>query len=386
MQLSPIDANPTSLERSTETGVSPAIVVFVDDERAVLDAIRRTLARSHQNWDARFAKGVGDGLRIAEEARADVIVTDMKMPGLTGLDLLERLRDIPSLAGVPVVMLTGDTDAHLKRQALELGALDLLAKPIAADDLVARISSALRLRATERRLRDVNLELEQRVRERTEELERSKLDIVWRLARATELRDEDTGAHVYRVASCCHLLAKEIGLDANHANTIYYASTLHDAGKIGVPDSILRKTGPLTPQERAIIETHCEIGREILGQSIATHTSKHVANDLLDVAAEIAYTHHERWDGGGYPLRRAGDDIPLSGRIVAIADVLDALTHARPYKPAFTFDRASEIIREEAGKHFDPEIVEAFSRLGPQLRDLMACEEDEGPSIQEVAA
>lgn len=355
----------------------PGRILFVDDERGILDSIRRTLRVVEPAWSLHFALSVKEARLILSHTPVDVVVTDVTMPAETGFVLLRHVRETKALSQIPVIVLTGLADADLKRRALECGAIDLLAKPIHREDLVARLRSVLRLKHHEDALALMNATLESQVMDRTREIEASRTDLVLCLAMAGECRDPETGRHVIRVGRYTQFLARAIGLPPELVESHYRASPLHDIGKIGVPDDILLKPGPLSPRERQQMESHCEIGHRILTaptglavafQKAAAHSgdaasSLRPPNPLLALAAEIALCHHERWDGSGYPRKLRGDAIPVSARIVALADAFDAITSARPYKPAHSPAEAGPLIRQAAGTHFDPALVAAFTEV-----------------------
>jgi response regulator RpfG family c-di-GMP phosphodiesterase len=343
------------------------------------------LRKQRNEFNLRFANGADEALDLTEQHAFDVIVSDITMPEKSGLHLLKSLRAGELTRNIPVVMLTGNAEAGLKRRALDLGATDLLNKPVTAEDLIARLRSVVRLKAYQDELARYNELLEEKVRERTRELEQSRRDLLWRLAKAGEFRDEETGDHVIRVACYTRLLAQELGLDPETTRTLFLTSPLHDIGKIGVPDAILLKAGPLTEGERATMQEHCEIGAAILlqqpkGIRAFLHLTSEIElppdsvdpDHLRKMAAEIAMNHHERWDGTGYPNNLSGDNIPLSGRIVALADVYDALRSQRPYKRAFTIEETLEIIKQSAGSHFDPQVFDAFTRIAKFFEDIRA--------------
>ena len=348
-------------------------ILFVDDEPAILNSLRRILHRKRDMWDMTFLDCPQAALAELLRTDFDAVVTDVQMPGMDGLQLLRRLRQTERTRDVPVVVLTGLADRGLKRKALDLGATDLLNKPVEAEDLVARLRSVLHLKACQDELKCQNELLEQQVRERTRQLEASRLDIIWRLGKAAEFRDEDTGNHILRVGYFSRAIAETLGLDRNLVDRLFLAAPLHDIGKLGVPDSILLKPGRLTEDEWHIMRQHCEIGAAILqqhsnmgrafeergGQEFNT-VCESPENPILEMAATVALTHHEKWNGDGYPQGLAEEEIPLEGRIVAISDVYDALTSERPYKPAFSEEKALAIIRKGVGQHFDPEVYAAF--------------------------
>ena len=368
-------------------------ILFVDDEPYFLDGIRRMLRRHAGEWELAFTGSVAGALRELGRAEFDLLVTDINMPGRNGFDLLAAVcGENPEQAPFPIVVLTGNAETDLKRRALEMGATDLLNKPVSAPDLVARVRSALRLKSYQDQIREQNELLEKKVAERTADLEISRLDILWRLAKAGEYRDEETGNHTVRVGLLSHTLARALGMERDLAERVFLVSPLHDIGKIGIPDGILLKKGALTPEEWKIMRTHCQIGFSILkdeakgtgyyldmicGADGCGRARPRAANPLLDTAAVIALNHHERWDGQGYPQGLRGGEIPLVARIVALVDVFDALKSVRPYKPAFSDDKTLEIIREERGGHFAPQIVEAFLDTFDVLREICLDLQDE---------
>jgi len=350
-------------------------LLFVDDEVLILQMFERILHSEHKDWELHFAQDGDAALQIASQYDLDVVVTDVRMSGKDGFDLLRSLRASKRTSGVPTIVVTGDSEPTLKRHALDLGATDLLAKPLNREDLLARIRSALRLKAYQDQIEEQVRTLDCRVKERTLELEESQREVVWRLAKAGEYRDDQTGNHVVRVACYSHAIAEGLEMDKDFIDALFATSALHDVGKIGVSDNILLKRGPLTKEERKTMQEHCQMGAGILtsapkaidvrckhgyGGSAAVRTA--LKNELLEMAAVIAKNHHEKWDGSGYPDRLSEKNIPLEARIVALADVFDALTSERPYKPAFSKEKSFEIIREETGRHFDPQVVAAFER------------------------
>lgn len=348
-------------------------ILFVDDDPNFLQSLEFLLEEKQDEWAMAFVHSADEALGKVKDALFDVIVSDVTMPRKSGLDLLAELQELPEAQNIPVIILTGNADFSMKRKALDLGATDLLNKPVVLEDLVARIRNTLRLKAYQDELKNQNERLEQMVRKRTAELERSRLEIIWRLAKAGEYRDGETGNHVVRVAYYCQTLAKGMKLGAEFREWIFLTSPLHDIGKIGIPDGILLKPGELTGWEREMMERHCEIGAEILLQkprrmkkmrekieTLSGIVKHELANPIVQMAAKIALTHHEHWDGGGYPKGLSGDAIPLEGRIVALADYYDALRSRRPYKAPVTRENTEGMIHQLASKHFDPEVFEVF--------------------------
>lgn len=352
-------------------------ILFVDDEPNFLAGLRRMLRGYRDCWELHFAESVDAALAQCQEVAFDTIVSDVNMPKRNGFDLLAALKSDPLTQDIPVIILTGNAENDLKRRALDNGATDLLNKPVSMEDLTARLRNATRLKEYEDILRNQNVVLEQKVRERTAALERSRLDIIWRLAKAGEFRDEDTGAHVMRVAACCRVLSATMNLDNDFTEALFTTSPLHDIGKIGIPDGILMKSGKLTMDERHMMERHCEIGAAILlekPRGMDYFEGRHLeAVEVLDeelgfgfdlriLAAELALTHHEKWDGSGYPRGLKGSEIPRSGQIVAVADVYDALRSVRAYKPAYSVDETVSRIMKGREAHFSPGVIEAFEQ------------------------
>ncbi len=302
--------------------------------------------------------------------RPDVLLLDIMMPGISGLDILKTIRRDEEFGLMPVLILTGSESRELRREALQLGATDFLPKPVDAEELVPRVRNALLVKGHQD-------ELEARVRVRTAELEKVRQELIYCLARASEYRDNETGNHVVRVGCFAQIIGQELGLDSGHVEMLRQAATLHDLGKIGVPDSVLLKPGKLTPAEFELMKKHAGFGKKICQpmshdeMGVFTSHTKVGANimsgctsPVLAMAATIALTHHERWDGTGYPLGLAGEDIPLDGRITAVADVFDALSSKRPYKPAFPLAKCFGILEDNRGTHFDPAVLDAFLAQG----------------------
>ncbi|MGJ8636456.1 MAG: HD domain-containing phosphohydrolase [Phycisphaerales bacterium] len=360
-------------------------ILFVDDEQRVLQGIKRLLHSHKVGWTLHFASSVDEALERAVQLPIDLIISDYNMPVRDGIDLIIAVKELPETADIPIVILTGNAESDLKSRALHHGALDLLNKPVNREDLIARMQSALKFRKCQTQLQELNRNLEERVEQRTNELELARNELIWRLSYAVEARDEDTGAHIARVAACTKLIATSLGLERKHVNEIYIASVLHDIGKISIPDSVLHKPSGLDQSERELIEGHCQSGWDILTHQMHTPDSSIGLNPFLNTAAEIALSHHEHWDGSGYPSGHAGEDIPLSGRIVATADVLDALCSKRSYKPVIPFDESFAMLTKGSGKQFDPTIIQACIDCKEELR-LVLFPEDHQQSSEEFKA
>jgi putative two-component system response regulator len=356
-------------------------VLFVDDEPNVLDAYRRTLRSHEQVWKMKFLSRARKALTYLADHEVDTIVTDVQMPEMDGLEMIRQIREEHGRLDIPIIVVTGLGDAALKRRALDLGATDLLSKPVSREDLIARVQSALRIKSQQDELKTYSEKLEQQVAERTQELADSRLDVLWRLGKAAEYRDKDTGQHIIRVSLFCRALTKALGVERDWSEAIFLTSPLHDVGKIGIPDAILLKPGKLSDIEWEVMKTHCQTGVQILcdeslGMKIYRElqgcgdSARRQVVPLVQTAATIALSHHERWDGSGYPKGLMGEAIPLEGRIVALADVYDALSSRRPYKPALSEAEVIAVLKAEAGKHFDPVVHAAFESLVGTFREI----------------
>jgi putative two-component system response regulator len=285
----------------------------------------------------------------------DLLIVDYMMPDLDGIELASKLRAAPGRHEVPMLMVTASHDRDVLYRALEAGVTDFLTKPIDTVEFGARVRNMLAIRKSHVMLANRAAELAAEVQKATAEILEREKDTIYRLSKAAEFRDPETGAHILRMAHYSRLIAEEVSDDPAFVTAVFEAAPMHDVGKLGTPDHILLKPGKLTPEEFEIMKRHAEIGWTIL---------KDGASPILRLAAEIAHTHHEKFDGSGYPRGLVGESIPLSGRIVAVADVYDALTSARPYKPAWEVPRAVEHMRASRGSHFDPACVDAlFSRF-----------------------
>ncbi len=297
--------------------------------------------------------------------RYDLIILDISMPHLDGFQVMEQLFEIIHGDYLPVLVLTAQTDMETRLRALELGANDFCTKPFDRAEVVNRISNMLEVRYLYNQQKRQSEILDAKVRERTMELEErnrelhdTRLEIIRRLGRAGEYRDNETGMHVIRMSKSCRLLALAAGLGEEFAEILLNASPMHDVGKIGIPDGVLLKPGKLDGSEWEIMKSHAEIGADIVGESSV---------EMMAAARSVALTHHEKWDGLGYPKGLKGGDIPIEGRIAAVADVFDALTSERPYKQAWPVNEATAFINENAGYHFDPGLVRLFNEKLPEI-------------------
>lgn len=335
-------------------------VVIVDDEQANINLLSLLLRKNGYSNITAINSGRGL-LQRKDLSDFDLVLLDLKMPEVDGAVVLSYLRDQPVLRDLPILVLTAATEERARYDALSRGATDFITKPFDVKEVLIRIENALAVRNLQKLRIQKNLELEQLVQERTREVEASRLDVIRRLGRAGEYRDNETGAHVIRVSKCCALIARVIGKSEHFCQTILQASPMHDVGKIGIPDNILLKPGKLTPLESEIMKKHAQIGADILSGSDSY---------LMQMASTVALTHHEHWDGSGYPAGLSGNDIPLEGRICAIADVYDALTSARSYKKSWSVESAVAYIDESRGKCFEAFLVDAFLEIQPEILPL----------------
>ena len=355
---------------ATPTG--EATIAILDDEPINIKLIRKYLTTAgYTNFLTSSDPVVG--LEMLATTSPDVLLLDVMMPVIGGLEVLQRLRAQPAGRSLPVIVVTATDDESTKVQALELGATDFLAKPVKSVELVPRVRNALTLKGHLDRLRSAATTLEKQVRQRTAELAASRLELIHCLARAAEYRDNETGRHVVRIGRYAGTLAKRMGLEPGICELIEHAAPLHDMGKIGIPDTMLLKPDKLTPEEFDIMRRHAAFGKTAFDQMTVDeaevyrrHTEMGGAimdvgqSPVLAMAGRIALTHHERWDGQGYPRGLRGDEIPLEGRITAVCDTFDAVSSRRPYKPPLPLDKCFRLIDEERGRQFDPAVVDAF--------------------------
>ncbi len=325
----------------------------------------------------------GDGEEALEKVREippDVILLDVMMPRMDGFEVARRLKEDEETTIIPIVMVTALREVSDRVKALEVGADDFLSKPVERTELRARVQSLVKVKAYNDHMRDYQKELEAEVARRTEQLRQAfekikaaSLETIFRLSRAAEYKDEDTGAHIQRMSHYAATVARKMGLDESTVETILYASPMHDVGKIGIPDHILLKPGKLNLDDWEIMKQHTIIGGKILEGSEA---------GFIELAEVIALTHHEKWDGSGYPEELKGSEIPLAGRIVALADVFDALTSKRPYRRLpFSVEESFDIIKEGQGSHFDPEVMDAFFAVTDEILSIKEEHQDEHESL-----
>ncbi len=337
-----------------------ATLLVVDDEPANLMLVERMLGLTGYR-NIVTTSDPREVVRLYAEFHPDLILLDLNMPHLDGFQVMELLKAEHGNALAPILVLTAQQALDYRVRALQGGARDYLTKPFERAELLARVRNLLEAQLLHNMLLGQNAWLEERVLERTRALRQSHLEMVRRLGRAAEYRDNETGLHIIRMSKTSALLGKALGFPDEECELLLHASPMHDIGKIGISDQILLKPGKLEPHEWEIMKTHASIGAAILDGD---------DSPLLVMARQIALTHHERWDGSGYPNGLEAENIPMVGRIVAVADVFDALTSERPYKKAWTVEQALDYVREQSGRHFDPTVVEHFHKVLPEVLDI----------------
>lgn len=346
--------------------MDPQTILVVDDVPENIDVLGGIL-RPH--YKVKAAVSGSSAIDIAmRSTRPDMILLDVMMPEMDGYQVIEALKSERHTRDIPVIFVTARSEDVDEARGFEVGAVDYITKPVSPSIVLARVRAQLMLYQQ-------NRELDRRVAERTDQLKQTRLQIVQRLGRAAEYKDNETGMHVIRMSHYSRMLAESVGLGDDQLELLFHAAPMHDIGKIGIPDRILLKPGRLDSEEMFEMQRHTLYGAEILGEP---------ESELIRVAAEVALTHHERWDGTGYPHGLAGEDIPLNGRIVALADVFDALTSERPYKKAWSLEKTVDFIRASAGSHFDPTLADLFLERLPEMLDVMQQYAEEPPSYRQL--
>jgi len=345
-------------------------ILVVDDEERDLRLMEAML--TPLGYEVILARDGNEVLEKVREILPDVILLDIRMPGMGGYEVAKRLKDNEETKTIPIVMVTVLGKLEDRVKALELGADDFLSKPVERTELRARVQSLLKVKAYYDHMRDYQKELKAEVERRTEQLKQTSVDTIYRLSRAAEYKDENTGLHIQRMSHYASAVARKMGLDDRTVENIAYATPLHDVGKIGIPDRILLKQGKLGPDEWEIMKRHTIIGARILEGS---------DTGFIKLAEVIALTHHEKWNGSGYPKGLKASEILLAGRITAIADVFDALTCKRPYREPFPLEKSFGIIKEGRGRHFDPDVVDSFLAAEDEILSIKEKHKDEGESL-----
>ncbi|MCP4600319.1 MAG: two-component system response regulator [Proteobacteria bacterium] len=337
------------------------VVLIVDDVPENTDMLAAILSVDYRT------KVAFNGEKTIEMAHSDdppdLILLDVVMPGMDGLEVCRRLKRDDKTKNIPVIFVSGNEEKTDEANGFEAGGVDYITKPVSIPIVTARVKTHLAIH-------DQNKTLEDKVAERTAQLEEAfnrlktaSIDSILRLSKAAEYKDDDTGVHVVRMSKYAAAVASQLALDGDFVETLLWAAPMHDIGKIGIPDRVLLKPGKLNNEEWAIMQRHCEMGSNILEGS---------DSDIIQLAETVARTHHEKWDGSGYPQKLKGENIPIEGRITAIADVFDALTSRRPYKEPFSVEKSFEILKEGKAKHFDPAVVDAFFEVESEILSIKA--------------
>jgi putative two-component system response regulator len=360
------------VDAQSRDDVADRKILIVDDEGVNVRVTKKYLVQ-HGFRNFITTTDSTEAIELIRTRKPDLVLLDIVMPKVSGLDILAQVRETPEFGNLPVVILTASTDPATKLSALELGATDFLSKPVDPSELIPRVRNVLLMKTHQDQLEAYTEQLEKAVQMRTFELALSRKHLIECLARAAEYRDDATGKHIIRVGRYAGVIARELGLSVEVVEDIEQAAQLHDVGKIAIPDEILKKPGSLEPAEYELMRKHCVLGLKIM-QPLDAREAKILkshpefgarilsieSSPIIKMAARIALTHHEHWDGSGYPIGLAGEDIPIEGRITSVADVFDALSSARPYKRAIPRQKCFEIMATEAGKQFDPQVLQAF--------------------------
>lgn len=353
---------------SASLGLRRPTILVADDSPQNIELLSRVLG---QDYRIKVATSGDKALKIAySEEPPDLILLDIMMPDLSGHEVCRRIKANPDRRRIPIIFVTAMSTVEDESLGLSLGAVDYITKPISPPLVQARVRTHLALY-------DQSRELERMVAQRTSELVATRQQIIRRLGRAAEFKDNETGNHVVRMSHICRLVAQQAGLGPEAVQLLFQTAAMHDVGKIGIPDEILLKPGPLDAEERKIVRQHPQIGADIIGRH---------DNELLATARTIALTHHERWDGGGYPQGLKGEQIPLFGRIVAIADVFDALMNRRPYKEAMSASQALAVMAEERGGAFDPMLLDCFFQQQFEILRIMDLYSDERGTVADLVS
>lgn len=354
-----------------DAAVARKTILIVDDDtknRGYLETVLK--AEGYATLEAASGEMA---VELVYRHKPDLLLLDAMMPGLDGFQVASRLKADAETKTIPIIMVTSLDDRSSRLKALQSGVEEFLTKPVDRTELWVRVRNLLRLKEYGDFLSEYNRTLEHEVERRSQQLLESHFDTIFTIVRAAEFRDEETGAHVKRIAVYCRELSQFLGMDPDFTHTIYHASPLHDVGKIGIPDSILLKPGKHTAEEWKVMKTHAELGAKILGAGKGQ-------SPFTKMGAEIALSHHERWDGSGYPYGLSGENIPLAARIMGICDVYDALRSRRPYKPPFPHPQAVRIITTGDGRtlpgHFDPGVLNAFVTIADRFTEIYSALSD----------
>jgi response regulator RpfG family c-di-GMP phosphodiesterase len=351
----------------------PQTILILDDEEVNVTLMQETLRRHLPGVESVGFTGPREALAWCALHEPDLCLVDFKMPQMSGIEFTLRARRQPNFQGIPVVMITGMTASEVRRSALASGVTEFLNKPINPEEVVVRCRNLLALRSSLQSRNDVSWLTRDMASLPREMLMREQESIIQRLCHLSQVRDEETGSHMHRMAAISQLIARELGFDGEFCDRILLAAPMHDIGKVGIPDRILLKPGKLNADEWEVMKSHASIGYEVLKDS---------DSPILKMGAEIAHTHHEKFNGGGYPKGIKGEGIALEGRIVAVADVFDALVNKRHYKPAWEFGDAFALLRRESGQHFDPACVDALLKRIDGVMDIQQAFSEDTPPTQ----
>jgi putative two-component system response regulator len=357
---------------ASEHAGSKGKIMIVDDTVVNLELLQNLLQRRGYSIMA-FPQGKL-ALKAALKSPPDMLLLDINMPEMDGFEVCSHFKSEPSLEKIPVLFISALEASRDKVRAFEAGGVDYVTKPFQIEELNARVDTHLKIVRMQRELERYNQELEDLVQEKVRDIEESHLSTILAMVKLTEYRDVGTGMHIERTRTLCRMLAAKLAehpeyaglLSPEYSETIYNAAPLHDIGKVGVPDAILLKPGRLTEDEWEVMKTHSEIGAETLREV----RKKYVSNAFVNMGIDIALSHHEKWDGSGYPEGRSGKTIPLSARIMAVADVYDALRTRRPYKEPFSHEESIGILRKDSESHFDPLLIEVFEKIEEEIKEL----------------
>ncbi len=350
-------------ERFMKT-IDDCMILLVDDTKSNVDVLVNALKEMYKLGVSLNGE---EAVRFAKQNLPDLILLDIVMPGTDGFDVCHRLKADPRTRDIPIIFITAMDDLTHKTKGFDVGAVDYITKPFDITEVKARVKTHLTLKLAGEALKNQNAILEEMVRERTKELRKAQIEVINRLGKAAEYRDQDTGTHINRMSKYCRLMGKALGLSREEYDRLDLASTMHDVGKIGISDNILLKPGKLDTGEWESMRSHTRIGEKLLSGG---------TSQLLEVARIIAMTHHEKWDGTGYHQHLKGKEIPLVGRITCICDVFDALISRRPYKDPWPVDTALAEIKKGSGLFFDPDLVEVFLSLEPEIREIVDTHQD----------
>ncbi len=337
----------------------PGKILIVDDTPANLGVLGKTLEL--ENYEISTAPNGELAVEIANSFDPDLILMDIMMPGMDGFETCKVLKDDPKTKGIPVIFMSSLNDTQNICKGFDHGGLDYIPKPFRREEVLSRVRTHIQLHSLIKEREQYTQTLEETVRQRTQELHSTRLEVINCLGRAGEYRDNETGMHVVRMSHYSRVLAKKVGLSDEKCSLLFHASPMHDIGKIGIPDHVLLKPGKLTPEEWTIMQTHVTIGAEILSRD---------DSPLMKTAKTVALHHHEKWDGSGYPNQLKGEEISLEGRIIAVCDVFDALTSKRPYKDPWPMDKTMALIEDSRGKHFEPSVVDCFKEIIPEILEI----------------